>query len=35
MGLQNEGGWELRNQYFKISTSPKSYSYLKDDENDF
>ncbi len=30
IGLQNkEGGWELRNKYFKISSSPKSYTYLK------
>ena len=29
IGLQNcEGGWELRNKYFKISSSPKSYTYL-------
>ncbi len=30
IGLQNEkGGWELRNKYFKNSSSPKSYTYLK------
>jgi 5S rRNA maturation endonuclease (ribonuclease M5) len=30
IGLQNKGGgWELRNKYFKISSSPKSYTYLK------
>ncbi len=30
IGLQNkEGGWELRNKFFKISSSPKSYTYLK------
>ncbi|WP_183075436.1 toprim domain-containing protein [Gillisia mitskevichiae] len=30
IGLQNkEGGWELRNKYFKISSSPKAYTYLK------
>ena len=30
IGLQNnEGGWELRNLYFKTSTSPKTYTYLK------
>ena len=29
LGLQNnEGGWELRNKYFKGSSSPKSYTYL-------
>jgi len=29
IGLQNkECGWELRNKYFKISSSPKSYTYL-------
>jgi hypothetical protein len=29
IGLQNkEGGWELRNKYFKISNSPKAYTYL-------
>ncbi len=29
IGLQNmEGGWELRNKYFKISSSPKTYTYL-------
>ena len=30
LGLQtNEGGWELRNKFFKGSSSPKSYTYLK------
>ncbi|WP_300440409.1 toprim domain-containing protein [Christiangramia sp.] len=30
LGLQNnEGGWELRNRYFKGSSSPKTYTYLK------
>jgi len=30
IGLQNDkGGWELRNTYFKNSSSPKSYTYLK------
>ncbi len=30
IGLQNEkDGWELRNKYFKNSSSPKSYTYLK------
>ncbi len=30
LGLQNSnGGWELRNKYIKISTSPKSYTLLK------
>ena len=30
IGLQNrKSGWELRNRYFKNSSSPKSYSYLK------
>jgi len=29
LGLQNHlGGWELRNKYFKGSTSPKTYTYL-------
>ncbi len=32
IGLHNcEGGWELRNKYFKICSSPKSYTYLKND----
>jgi len=31
LGLQNnEDGWELRNCYSKTSTSPKTYTYLKD-----
>ncbi|MGA8854402.1 MAG: toprim domain-containing protein [Christiangramia sp.] len=30
LGLQNnEEGWELRNKYFKGSTSPKIFTYLK------
>ncbi len=30
LGLQNHlGGWELRNKYYKGSSSPKSYTYLK------
>ena len=30
LGLQNKkGGWELRNKYFKGSSSPKTYTYLK------
>lgn len=30
LGLRNHlGGWELRNRYFKTSTSPKTYSYLR------
>ncbi len=30
IGLQNDkDGWELRNTYFKNSSSPKSYTYLK------
>ncbi|MCB7482074.1 toprim domain-containing protein [Christiangramia sediminis] len=30
LGLQNQlCGWELRNRYFKGSSSPKSYTYLK------
>lgn len=30
IGLQNHlGGWELRNKYFKTSTSPKTYSHIK------
>jgi hypothetical protein len=34
IGLQNnEGGWELRNLYFKTSTSPKTYTYLKNQKD--
>ncbi|WP_299153151.1 toprim domain-containing protein [uncultured Christiangramia sp.] len=30
IGLENHlGGWELRNSYFKGSSSPKSYTYIK------
>ena len=30
LGLKNHmGGWELRNKYFKISSSPKAFTYLK------
>lgn len=30
MGLQNDlGGWELRNKVFKNSSSPKTYTYIK------
>lgn len=30
LGLQNHlGGWELRNQYCKTSTVPKTYTYIK------
>ncbi|MCP9200798.1 toprim domain-containing protein [Gramella sp. GC03-9] len=30
IGLQNnEGGWELRNLYFKTSTSPKTYTFIE------
>ena len=30
IGLQNEQkGWELRNEFFKASSSPKSYTYIK------
>jgi len=30
IGLENQlGGWELRNSYFKGSSSPKSYTYIK------
>jgi len=30
VGLENHlGGWELRNNYFKGSSSPKSYTYIK------
>ena len=29
LGLQNnDGGWELRNKYYKTSTSPKTFSHL-------
>lgn len=32
IGLKNElGGWELRNKYFKTSTSPKAFSYIQSD----
>lgn len=34
IGLQNHlGGWELRNKYYKNSTSPKSYSFLNRSSN--
>ena len=34
IGLQNKhGGWELRSLYFKTSTSPKSYTFLKRQKN--
>ena len=34
IGLKNQsGGWELRNIYFKNSSSPKSYTYLKNSGN--
>lgn len=30
LGLENDaGGWEMRNKYFKNSSSPKSFTYLK------
>ena len=29
LGLKNnDGGWELRNKYYKTSTSPKTFSYI-------
>ena len=29
LGLRNnDGGWELRNKYYKTSTSPKTFSYI-------
>jgi len=32
LGLKNKlGGWELRNKYFKNSSSPKSYSFFQND----
>ena len=32
LGLQNsKGGWELRNKYFKNSSSPKTFSFIKND----
>jgi len=32
LGLQNcKGGWELRNKYFKNSSSPKTYSFIEND----
>jgi 5S rRNA maturation endonuclease (ribonuclease M5) len=34
IGLQNnENGWELRNLYFKTSSSPKSYTYLQNNKD--
>ncbi|MCP9199253.1 toprim domain-containing protein [Gramella sp. GC03-9] len=34
IGLQNiEGGWELRNLYFKTSTSPKTYTFIKNQKD--
>ena len=33
VGLQNEqGGWELRNEFFKASSSPKTYTYIKNNK---
>ena len=33
LGLQNEqGGWELRNESFKASSSPKSYTYVQNNK---
>ncbi|TDN80379.1 CHC2-type zinc finger protein [Salegentibacter sp. 24] len=32
IGLRNNrGGWELRNKYFKNSSSPKTYSFIQND----
>ena len=34
IGLKNnKGGWELRNKIFKNSSSPKSYTYIKNGSN--
>ncbi len=34
IGLKNyKGGWELRNKYYKNSSSPKTYSFLEKDSN--
>jgi 5S rRNA maturation endonuclease (ribonuclease M5) len=34
LGLKNHhGGWELRNKYFKTSSSPKAYTYLMNDSD--
>jgi DNA primase len=34
IGLKNnKGGWELRNKFFKNSSSPKSYAFLKRNRN--
>ncbi|WP_282017016.1 toprim domain-containing protein [Salegentibacter mishustinae] len=34
IGLQNQqGGWELRNKYFKTSSSPKTFSFFERDSN--
>jgi len=34
LGLKNHlEGWELRNKFFKTSTSPKTYTYLKNDSD--
>ena len=33
IGQQNEqGGWELRNKFFKASSSPKSYTYIENNK---
>ncbi|MCB0458528.1 MAG: toprim domain-containing protein, partial [Flavobacteriaceae bacterium] len=33
IGLQNEqGGWELRNEFFKASGSPKTYTYIQNNK---
>jgi DNA primase len=33
IGLQNkQGGWELRNEFFKASSSPKSYTYIQNNK---
>ena len=34
IGLQNkQGGWELRNEFFKASGSPKSYTYIENNKD--
>ncbi|WP_300434327.1 toprim domain-containing protein [Christiangramia sp.] len=34
IGLQNkDGGWELRSLYFKTSSAPKTYTYLKKEKD--
>lgn len=35
IGIKNkQGGWELRNEFFKASSSPKSYSYIHNNKTE-